>query len=131
MKPIILFAKTAGLLLCLLLLSISSMAQDRNSSNQVKDLTAIEVFTTQPVQQSKSDMLMNAETSTFPRPETSGNRDLDIENYRVQLSRWAKENPNQFLALDEKTRELINNQQYAVLFDQAVSRMKANSQNER
>jgi len=132
MKTMILLAKTAVLALCLFLLSISSMAQDRNSSGQTaSEITQIQVVSAQPAQPSKADMLMNSETSTFPRPVVSGNRDLDIENFRVQLYRWVKENSSEFLALDEATRDLINNQQYATLFDLAVNRMKGNTQNEK
>lgn len=132
MKTMILNAKTAALTLFLCLLSIFSMAQDRNSGGQAAELVAVEVLNTPPAAQpSKADLILNSETSTFPRPEISGNRDLDIENFRVALYRWAKENNQQFLALDEATRDLINSQQYALLFDQVVTRMKGNSQNEK
>jgi hypothetical protein len=59
----------------------------------------------------------------MPSPEVTGNRDADIETYRQGLYQWAKTNPAQFQALDEATRDLFNNQQFAVLYDQAVTRM--------
>jgi hypothetical protein len=131
MKTMILLAKSVGLMLCLLLLSINTMAQDRNTANKAAELTSVEVMTTAPPQSSKADVVLNSEESSLPRPEISGNRDLDIENYRVAITRWAKEHQNEFLTLDEPTRDLFNNQQFAVLFDQAVNRVKGNTQTEK
>jgi hypothetical protein len=87
-------------------------------------VTQIQVLTTAPVQMSKTDILMNSELSSIPSPEVTGNRDADIENFRQGLYQWAKTNPDQFQSLDEATRDLFNNQQYAVLYDQAVARLK-------
>jgi hypothetical protein len=123
MKTMILIAKTVVLMLCLLLLSINTMAQDRNTANKAAEITSVEVMTTAPPQSSKADVVLNSEASSMPSPEVTGNRDADIETYRQGLYQWAKTNPAQFQALDEATRDLFNNQQFAVLYDQAVTRM--------
>jgi len=132
MKTMILSAKTAALTLCLCLLSIFSMAQDRNSSGETPgEITEVKVLTSIPPQAPKSENGANFDVNPMPRVEVSGNRDLDIENYRVAILTWAKQNSKEFLALPEATRDLFYSQQFAVLFDQAVNKSKENTQNEK
>lgn len=123
MKTQFQMVKFSPVFIGLVLLSFSSKGQDRNVSTSNPEPVAVEAINQLPAQLSTSEKVLSSETSNFPRPVLTGNRDADVETYRNALFSWAKENPGYFSMLDEGTKELFQNEQYSVLFDQALIRI--------